>query len=370
MREEVIEVMKPFFSKRFGNASSLYALGQDAKRALEDSRRKIAEVLKAKNDEIIFTSGGTESSNLAIKGIAFANRDRKHIITSKIEHHAILEPCKWLERQGFKVTYLPVDRYGLVDPSAVEAAITKETLLVSIMFASNEIGTVEPIAEIGKICRKHNVYFHTDAVQAFGKIPIDVNSMNIDLLSMSSHKLYGPKGAGAIFIRDKTVIEPIAHGGGHEWNMRSGTENVSGIVGFATAAELARKEMDKEAKRLTSLRDYLIKNALKIENSHLNGHPIKRLPNNANFWFSFVEGESMIMQLDMHGISASTGSACSSKSLEPSHVLTAIGLKHDEAHGSLRMTLGRSNTKEDIDYVLEVLPKVISRLREISPFKK
>lgn len=367
----VLKTMKPYFSKKFGNASSIYRFGQEAKRAVEDSREKVAKVINAKDSEIIFTSSGTESDNLAIKGIAFANRKKgKHIIVSKIEHHAVLEPCNWLEKQGFEITYLPVDRYGFVDVDKLENSIREDTILVSIMHANNEIGTIEPMEKIGEVCKKHGICFHTDAVQTFGKIPIDVNKMNIDLLSVSSHKIYGPKGVGMLFVREGIKIDPLLHGGGHEFGFRSSTENVSGIVGFATATEIAKKEMKKEAKRQIKLRNYLIKNVLKIENSHLNGHPIKRLPNNTNFYFDFIEGESLITHLDFYGISASTGSACSSKSLEPSHVLLAIGLKHEQAHGSLRLTLGKYTTKADIDYTLTVLPKVVKRLREISPFKR
>lgn len=365
-----IEAMKPYFSKVFGNASSLYRFGQEAKRALEESRYKIAEVINAKDSEIIFTSSGTESDNLAIKGIAFANKDKgKHIIASTIEHDAVLEPSQWLEKQGFEITYLPVDKYGIVDIQKLENSIRKDTILVSIMHANNEIGTVESMEEIGKICRKHDVHFHTDAVQTFGKIPIDVNKMNVDLLSASSHKIYGPKGVGMLFVREGVKIEPLLHGGGHESGLRSSTENVAGIVGFATAAEIAKKEMKKESARQIKLRDYLIRNVLKIDKSHLNGHPVKRLPNNTNFWFDFIEGESLVTHLDFYGIAASTGSACSSKSLEPSHVLIAIGLKHEQAHGSLRLTLGKYTTKADIDYVLDILPKVVNTLREISPLR-
>lgn len=367
----VLKAMQPYFSKKFGNASSSHKFGQEAKKALEESRIKVAELINAESDEIIFTSSGTESNNLAIKGIVFANREKgKHIIVSKIEHHAVLEPCKWLEKQGFEITYLPVDKFGFVDIKELENTIRNDTILVSIMHANNEIGTIEPIEEIGKICKEKNVYFHTDAVQTFGKIEIDVKKMNIDLLSASSHKIYGPKGVGMLFVRKGVRIEPLLHGGGHEFGLRSSTENVAGIVGFAAACDIAKKEMKKDAQKQTKLRDYLIKNVLKIENSHLNGHPVKRLPNNANFWFDFIEGESLITHLDINGIAASTGSACSSKSLEPSHVLLAIGLKHEQVHGSLRLTLGRQTTKSDIDYVLNVLPKVVSRLREISPFKK
>jgi len=367
--ERVLESMKPFFNRIFGNASSLHKFGQEAKRSMEGSREKIARLLDARREEIVFTSGGTESDNLAIKGICFANKEKNHIITSSIEHPAVLHTCQWMEKQGFKVTYLPVDKFGLVNPDTIESSIEENTALVSIMFANNEIGTIEPIKEIGKICREKGVIFHTDGVQAFGKVPIDVNKNNIDLFTMSAHKLYGPKGVGALFIRSDINIEPILHGGGHENEIRSGTENIAGIVGFGTAAEIAQKEMKKESARETKLRDKLIKGVLKIENSHLNGHPTKRLPNNANFWFDYIEGESMIAYLNVKGIAASTGSACSSKSLEPSHVLLAIGLKHEQAHGSLRMTLGRENTMKDIDYTLQVLPKIVEKLRKISPYK-
>lgn len=366
----VVEAMEPYYSSKYGNPSSLYSAGQEAREAVEEARSRVAKLLNAGSENIIFTSGGTEADNLALKGVAYANRKRgRHIITSKIEHHAVLEPCEWLEKQGFQVTYLPVDEYGIVSPESLENAIRDDTILVSIMHANNEIGTIEPIQELGRIAREHGAYFHTDAVQSYGKIPIDVHAMNIDLLSMSAHKLYGPKGVGALYVRNGVRMEPLLHGGGHEFRKRSGTENVPGIVGFGKAAEIASKEMPSEARRLVKLRDRLIKGALEIENSRLNGHPEKRLPNNANFVFLFVEGESLVLELDFHGISANTGSACSSKTLEPSHVLSAIGLKPEETHGSLRLTLGRQNTPEEVDYVLEVLPRVVERLRAISPFK-
>jgi cysteine desulfurase len=367
----VLVAMKPYFFKKFGNSMSLHSVGQEAKRALEESREKIANLMKAKSGRIVFTGSATEANNLALKGIAFANRDKgKHIIISTIEHFCVLESARWLEKNGFDVTYLPVDKFGLINPSDVENAIRNDTILVSIMHANNEIGTIEPIEEIGKICRKKEVYFHTDAAQTYGKIPVDVEKMNVDLLTASSHKMYGPKGAAALYIADNVKIEPLLHGGGHEFGLRSSTVNVPAIVGFAAAAEIAKKEMKFEARRLTKLRDKLIKGVLKIEDSYLNGHPTKRLPNNANFWFAFIEGESLITQLDMHGIAASTGSACSSESLEPSHVLLAIGLKHEEAHGSLRLSLGKWSKKEDIDYVLKILPESVERLRAISPFKR
>lgn len=367
---KVLKVMLPYFSKKFGNTMSLHSFGREVKIAVEDAREYVANLMNAKPNEIIFTGSATESNNFALKGIAFANKDKgKHIIVSKVEHHCVLESAHWLEKNGFEVTYLPVDKYGLIDLAQLENAIRKDTILVSIMHANNEIGTIEPIKEIGKICRENEIYFHTDAAQTYGKISIDVKKMNIDLLTASSHKMYGPKGAACLFIREGVKIEPLLHGGGHEFGLRSSTLNVPAIVGFGEAAKICKKEMKKEEKKLTKLRDRLIKNVLKIENSHLNGHPKKRLPNNANFWFAFIEGESLIMQLDMKGIAASTGSACSTESLEPSHVLLAIGLKPWEAHGSLRLSLGRWSTKEEVDYVLEVLPEAVENLRKISPFK-
>jgi len=367
----VLDVMKPYFTDNFGNSMSLHKLGREAKRALEDSREKLAGLMKAKTNNVIFTSSATESNNLALKGFAFANKKKgKHIITSAIEHHCVLDSAHWLEKQGFEVTFLPVDKYGLIDLKKLEDTIRKDTILVSIMHANNEIGTIEPIAEIGKICHDNDICFHTDATQSFGKIPIDVNKMDIDMMTINAHKMYGPKGVGALFVRDGVKLDPILHGGGHEFGLRSSTVNVVGIVGFAAAVDIAKKEMDSEAKKLTKLRDKLIEGALKIENSHLNGHPAKRLPNNSNFWFAFIEGESLVLHLDMKGVSASTGSACSSESLEPSHVLTAIGLRPEQAHGSLRLTLGKYNKNEDIDYVLEVLPGIVENLRKISPFKK
>ncbi|MEM5853101.1 MAG: cysteine desulfurase NifS [Candidatus Aenigmatarchaeota archaeon] len=367
----VLRAMLPYFSKKFGNTMSLHSFGQEAKRALEDAREKVAKLMNAEDGKVIFTSSATEANNLALKGIAFANRDKgKHIIVSSIEHHCVLEAARWLETQGFQVSYLPVDRYGLVDPGKVEEEIRKDTILVSIMHANNEIGTIEPIEEIGRICRRRGVYFHTDAAQSYGKIPVDVEKMNIDLLTASAHKMYGPKGVGALFIADNVKIEPLLHGGGHEFGFRSSTVNVAGIVGFGVAAEIAKKEMKAESTKLKKFRDKLIKGVLEIEKSYLNGHPIKRLPNNTNFRFDFIEGESLVTYLDMKGIAASTGSACSSESLEPSHVLLAIGLKPHEAHGSLRLSLGRWTKKEEIDYVLEVLPGIVAKLREISPYKE
>ncbi|MEM5832096.1 MAG: cysteine desulfurase NifS [Candidatus Aenigmatarchaeota archaeon] len=368
----VLKAMMPFLKKKFGNTMSLHSFGIEAKKALEESREAIADLMNANSNEIIFTSSATEANNMAIKGIAFANKDKgNHIIVSSIEHHCVLESAKWLEKFGFKVDYLPVDKFGFVDLEKLKSLIRKETILVSVMHANNEIGTIEPIEEIGKICKENGIYFHSDAAQSFGKIDVDVKKFNVDLLTVSSHKMYGPKGAAALYIKEGTKIEPLLHGGGHEFGLRSSTVNVPAIVGFAEAARIAKKEMKKEAARLIKLRDRLIKGVLEnIEDSHLNGHPTKRLPNNANFWFSGVEGEALISLLDSYGIAASTGSACSSSTLEPSHVLLAIGLKHHEAHGSLRLSLGRWTTKEEVDYVLEVLPKAINRLRKISIFKK
>ena len=381
-----VKAMLPYLSKKIGNTVSLHSFGQEVKQVLEESREEIADLIGAKSREIIFTSSATESNNLALKGIAFANKNKgKHIIISSIEHACITESAKWLKTQGFKITELKVDKYGLVDPEDVKRAIKKETILVSVMHANNEIGTIEPIKEIGRICKEKRIYFersekqgsrrgpyfHTDAAQSFGKIPIDVNKMNIDLLTASSQKMYGPKGAACLFVREGIKIEPILHGGGQEAGLRSSTINVADIVGFTKAVKIYKKEMKKESQRLTKLRDRLIKGVLeKIEFSFLNGHSKKRLPNNANFRFSFIEGESLVIQLDLLGIAASTGSACSSVKLEPSHVLLAIGLKTHEAHGSLRLSLGRWTTKKEIDKVLEVLPKIIKRLRKISPFKK
>lgn len=364
----VLKAMLPYFSEKFGNTMSLHSFGQEAKVALEESREVISEFLGAKPNEIIFTSSATESNNLALKGIAFANRNKgNHIVISEIEHNCIMESAKWLQTQGFEITKLKVDKYGLVDPDQVKKAIKKNTILVSIIHASNEIGTIEPIEIIGKICRERGVYFHTDAAQSFGKIPIDVNRMNIDLLTASSHKIYGPKGAAILYVREKVKIVPILHGGGHEMGLRASTVNVPAIVGFARAIEICKKEMKKESERLIKLRDKLIKGVLeKIKGSHLTGHPKKRLPNIASFWFEGLEGESIVLQLDLLGIAASTGSACSTEKLEPSHVLLAIGLKPWQAHGSLRLSLGRWTKEKEIDYVLKVLPKVIENLRKIS----
>lgn len=355
----------------FANSMSFHSFGQQAREVLEQSRIDIAGIINAQPKEIVFTSSATESNNLAFKGVMFANKNRgKHLIISPIEHACVMESSEWLERQGFEVTRLKVDKYGLVNPDDVAQAIRPDTILVSVMHANNEIGTIEPIGQIGKICRDKNVYFHTDAAQTFGKIAIDVKKMNIDLLTASSQKIYGPKGAACLYVREGVRIEPLLHGGGQESGLRSSTVNVPAIYGFAQAGLVAQKEMAKESARLIVLRDKLINGILKnIKGSHLNGHPTKRLPGNVNIWFEFVEGESMIIRLDLEGIAASTGSACSSAKLAPSHVLLAIGLQPQEAHGSLRLSLGRWTKDSDINYVLKVLPKIIQRLREISPFK-
>ncbi len=369
---DVVQAMLPYFTETFGNPSSIYSYGQEARAVVDDAREKVAGLIGARNDEIVFTSGGTEADNFALEGVAFNNEKKgNHIITTAIEHHAVLETCHFLEKRGFSVTYLPVDRFGLVDPDAVRKAITGKTVLISIMYANNEVGTIQPLDEIGKIAREAGISFHTDAVQTAGHIPVDVNKLGVDLLSISAHKLYGPKGVGALYIRKGTKITPFIHGGGQEKGRRSGTENVPGIIGLGKAAEIARREMDAEAGRLTPLRDKLVQGILeRITDTRLNGHPAKRLPNNVNISVDFVEGESMCLNLDLEGICASTGSACSSSSLEPSHVLLALGLRHEQAHGSLRFTLGKWTTGEEIDRVLEVLPRIIAKLRAMSPLFK
>lgn len=368
----VLEAMLPYFSDAFGNPSSIHSLGQETRAAVEEARHNIAGLIGAQSEEIIFTSGGTEADNLAIKGTASANKQKgNHVITTSIEHHAVLESCKFLEGQGFGVTYLPVDRNGLVDLDEIRRAITAGTILISVMHANNEVGTIQPIADIGKIARERGIYFHTDAVQTVGHIPVNVNEFGIDLLTMSAHKLYGPKGIGALYIRKGTRIDSFMHGGGQERGLRASTENVPAIVGFGKAAEIAQGEVDRESKRLTSLRDKLIQGLFEqIPDIHLNGHPVQRLPNNVNVSIAFVEGESMGIGLDMEGIAASTGSACSSHDLAPSHVLLALGLPGVLARGSLRFSLGRETTEEEIDRVLEVLPRIVARLRAVSPLSK
>lgn len=369
---EVVKAMLPYFTESFGNPSSIHSYGQEAKEAVERDRSKVAVLIGAKSEEIVFTGSGTEADNFALKGVALSRQSKgNHIITSLIEHHAVLETCKFLEKQGFSVTYLPVDGYGLVDPTAVKKAITKKTILVTIMHANNECGTIEPIVEIGNIAAEAEIYFHTDAVQTVGHVPLDVNKSVVNLLSISAHKLYGPKGVGALYIRKGTRISSFIHGGSQERGLRASTENVPGIIGFGKAAEIARQEMPEEANRLTALRDRLIEGILEgIEYTQLNGHPTKRLPNNANVSINYVEGESVLLNLDLDGICASTGSACSSEDLEPSHVLMAMGLPHLQAHSSVRFSLGKWTTEEDIDKVLDVLPGIVSKLRAMSPLMK
>jgi cysteine desulfurase len=369
---EVHEAMAPYFLHKFGNASSLHSFGREAKAGLEDARKKVAAVLNCEPQEIVFTSGGTEADNLAIRGVAmYKGKMKGHLIASKVEHHAVLEPLDWLKRFGFEVTVLPVSSEGLVDPGEVERAIRNDTVLITIMMANNEIGTIQPYREIGKIASSHGIPYHTDAVQAIGKLPIDVRADNIDLLSLSAHKFHGPKGVGALYVKRGTKIEPIIHGGGQERGLRSSTENVPGAVGLGRAAEIAKRDMDKTCTKMKSLRDRMLKEVPElVTRSHVNGSVSKRLVNNAHFRFDFIEGEGLILQLDFKGIAASTGSACSTGSLEPSHVLLALGLTHEQAHGSLRVTLGRENTEEEVDYFLKVLPEVVSKLRQISPFNE
>jgi len=371
-RPEVVKAMLPYFADAFGNPSSIYSYGQEAKRAVEEARTKVAELIGARSEEIVFTSGGTEADNYALKGVAYANEHKgNHIITTAIEHHAVLAVCKFLERRGFRITYLPVDKYGLVAPDDVKKAITDKTILISVIHANNEVGTIEPVAEIGKIAREAGVYFHSDAVQTVGHIPVNVDELKVDLFSISGHKFYGPKGVGALYVRKGTRLVPLMHGGEQEKRRRAGTENVLAIVGLGKAVELAGREVAKEAERLAYLRDKLIKGlGEKIDHIRLNGHPTRRLPNNVNVSVDFVEGESMLLNLDLEGICASTGSACSSSSLEPSHVLLALGLSPEQAHGSLRFTLGRENTEADVERVLEVLPVIVARLRAMSPLLK
>lgn len=366
---EVLEAMLPFYRENYGNPSSLYSLGREAKVPLEEARAKAAQCLGAEPQEIYFTSCGTESDNWAVKGAARAMKakGKNHIVTSFFEHHAVLHTCQALEREGFTVTYLDVHRDGLVRPEEVEAAISDETALVTIMYANNEIGTIQPIPEIGAICRKHGVLFHTDAVQAIGNVPIDVKAQNIDLLSLSGHKLHAPKGVGALYIRKGVSIGTFIDGGAQERGKRGGTENVASIAGLAKAMEISCSTIAERRARLTPLRDKLIDGLSKIERSHLNGSREHRLPGNVSFCFEGVEGESLLLMLDLKGVCASSGSACTSGSLDPSHVLLAIGLPHEVAHGSLRLSLGDYNTEEDVDYILEVLPPIIERLRSMSP---
>ena len=369
---DVSKAMRPYLRDFFGNPSSMHSIGQEARVAVEESRDKVASMIGASSEEIVFTGGGTEADNFALKGMAYANDSKKnHIITSSIEHHAVLETCKFLERLGFSVTYLPVDGYGLVDPDDVKRAITEKTLLISVMHANNEVGTVEPIAEIGKIAREAGISFHTDAVQTAGHIPVKVDDLGVDMLAMSAHKLGGPKGVGALYVRKGTRIVSFVHGGEQEKGRRASTENVPGIVGFSKAAEMAQRESEKEAKRLTVLRDKLTNGLMgRIEHVHLNGHPTRRLLNNVNMSVDGVEGEHMLLNLNARGICVSTGSACSSSSSEPSHVLLALGLSHEQARGSIRLSLGRETAERDIDRVLAVLPDVVNELRAMAPSGK
>jgi len=369
---EVIKEMLPYFSGIYGNPSSIYRIAQKAREAVEEAREKIAKFLNARPEEIIFTSGGTEADNLAIKGVAYANMKKgNHIITSKIEHHAVLNTCRWLEKQGFKVTYVSVDKYGVIDLDELKESITDKTILISVMHANNEVGTIEPISEISKIARERGIYFHTDAVQTVGKLPIDVEKLGVDLLSFSGHKLYGPKGIGGLYIRKGTKIDPLIHGGHHERNRRAGTENVPGIVGLGKACEIAAKERSVENERLKILRDKLYKGLKeRMEEIILNGHPTNGLPSILNICIKYVEGESMLINLDLEGICVSSGSACTSGSLEPSHVLSAMGVPPEIAQGSLRFSLGRYTTEEEINCVVETLPPIVERLRAMSPLWK
>ncbi len=368
-KPEVLEEMLPYFTEFYGNPSSIYSMSRDTRKAIEKARERVAKAINATRDEIFFTGGGSEADNWAIKGIAYANKKKgNHIITSAIEHHAVLHTCEALSKQGFEITYLPVDEFGFISLEDLKNAITDKTILVTIMFANNEIGTIEDVKEIGRICRERKVLFHTDAVQAVGHIPVDVVDMNIDLLSLAAHKFYGPKGVGALYIRKGIRLENLVHGGGQERNKRAGTENIAGIVGLGKAIELATENMEEHNKKLVYLRDKLINGLLKVPHTRLNG-PMgeKRLPGNSNVCFRFIEGESILLSLDFEGICGSSGSACTSGSLDPSHVLLAIGLIHEIAHGSLRLTLGDRTTEEEIDYVLETVPPIIERLRNMSP---
>ncbi|HWI54922.1 MAG TPA: cysteine desulfurase NifS [Desulfobacteria bacterium] len=367
--DDIARLMLEYMTDHYGNPSSIHSFGRTVRKAVEEAREKIARCIGAEPNEIIFTSGGTESDNIAIRGTALANKKRgNHIITSTIEHHAVMDTCKALAREGFEVTFLPVDEFGMVSIDDVRNAITDQTILISIMHANNEVGTIQPIKEIGELAKEKGITFHSDTVQAVGKIPVNVNELNLDLLSISAHKFYGPKGIGCLYMRKGARVLPISYGGSQERKRRPGTENVPGIMGFAAAMEKAVNSIDEQSAYLTKLRDKLIKGVMdKIDFVKLNGHPTDRLPNNVNMSFQFIEGESLLLSLDMKGIAASSGSACTSGSLDPSHVLLAMGLSHEIAHGSLRLTLGKDNTEEQIDYVLEVLPEIVERLRAMSP---
>jgi cysteine desulfurase len=370
----VVQAMLPYWTEQYGNASSVYRLGRSAHQALDQARQKVADILNCAPKEVIFTSCGTESDNLALRGVALERRERlqaNHIVISPIEHHAIGHTVEQLEKHfGFEVSTVPVDRHGMVDPADVERAIRPETAIISIMFANNEVGTIQPIAQIGEIARAHKIPFHTDAVQAGGALPLDVKAQKVDLLSLSAHKFYGPKGVGLLYARRGVPLLPVQTGGGHEYGRRAGTENVPYIVGLATALELATQEMEAANARITQLRDRLISGILeRIPETQLTGHPSQRLPNSASFLFRYIEGESILLNLDMAGVAASSGSACTSGSLEPSHVLTAMGFSHEVAHGSLRLTLGKESTPEEIEYVLDILPGIVEKLRQMSPLR-
>lgn len=369
MKKEVIDEMLPYLTEHFGNPSSIHSFGRESRKAVDNARDQIAKTLGAKSDEIFFTAGGTESDNWAIKGVAYAMKGKgNHIITTKIEHHAVLHTCEELAKEGFEITYLDVDQYGLINLEELKNAIKENTILITVMFANNEIGTIQPIKEIGQIAKEKGIIFHTDAVQAYGNVHINVDELGLNLVSISSHKIYGPKGIGALYIRRGTKILPFIHGGAQEKKRRAGTENVASIVGFGKAAELAHENLDGHINRLLALRTKLMDNLLsKIPYSQVNGHPTKRLPGNVNISFEFIEGESLLLSLDMVGIAGSSGSACTSGSLDPSHVLMAIGLSHEIAHGSLRLTIGDFTTDEEIEYVLEKLPPIVDRLRQMSP---
>lgn len=369
VKPEVLEEMLPYFTEKFGNPSSFYGISRETKRAIDKGREQVAKALNCLPEEVYFTGGGSEADNWAIKGIASAHKNKgNHIITTKIEHHAVLHACQYLEKNGFEVTYLDVDDEGLVRLEDLKNAITDKTILVTIMFANNEIGTIEPIKEIGELCREKKIYFHTDAVQAVGNIPVDVKEMNIDMLSLAGHKIYGPKGIGVLYIKKGIKIDNLIHGGAQERNRRAGTENIASIVGLGKAIELATTNLEEHMERLTALREKLIEGLLEIPYTKLNGPKgDKRLPGNVNVCFRFIEGESILLSLDFKGVCASSGSACTSGSLDPSHVLLAIGLPHEIAHGSLRLSMGDGSTEEDVDYVLEVVPPIIERLRNMSP---
>ena len=372
MDREVANAMFPYLAERFGSASSVHSFGMQALHSIDEARAKLAALIGAAREEIVFTSGGSESDNMAIKGIVFERREcltkkGPHIITSAIEHAAVLETCKFLEKMGYSVAYLPVDRYGLVNTVELEDAISEGTVLISLMHANNEIGTIEPIEELAGIARSRGIVFHTDAVQSVGGLPIDVGKMNIDMLSISAHKIYGPKGVGALYIKNGTAMEPLIHGGGHEHGLRSGTENVAGIVGLGKAAELARQRMREDTGYVRNLRDKLIESVLKLEESYLNGHPENRLPNNAHFRFSGIDGKMLVLLLDKKGIAASTGSACFSHKSGASHVLLAMGLNEIDAHGSLRITLGRENTETEVEHVAHAIKEAVNKLRKLSP---